>query len=137
MNQIGLVSLACDKPLVMADYRKDRELGAFILIDRLTNQTAALGVIEPAAPTAAEFNIAPAVEPSFLARIATRMDDSDIALSVVLSSGVYVLTGNQWAAGAVLTTDVVLRPLMAELRSRARAHVERGLDDGNESGAGI
>jgi sulfate adenylyltransferase subunit 1 (EFTu-like GTPase family) len=42
MNQIGFVSLACDKALVMADYRQDRDLGAFILIDRLTNQTAAL-----------------------------------------------------------------------------------------------
>ncbi len=137
MNQIGFVSLACDKALVIADYRQDKDLGAFILIDRLTNQTAALGVIEPAAPAAAEFNIAPAVEPSLFARVSARMNASDAALSVALSSGVYVLTANPWAAGAVLATDLVLRPLVAELRAKARARNEGGPDDNNESGAGI
>ncbi len=49
MNGIGVVQLAFDKPLVVADYATNRELGAFILIDRVTNQTVALGVIEPEA----------------------------------------------------------------------------------------
>ena len=53
MNQIGLASLVCDKPLVVARDAGDRELGSFILIDRLSNQTAALGVIDlDAAPPA-------------------------------------------------------------------------------------
>jgi bifunctional enzyme CysN/CysC len=49
MNGIGVVELAFDRPLVVADYATNRELGAFILIDRATNQTVALGVIEPEA----------------------------------------------------------------------------------------
>lgn len=49
MNGIGVVRLAFDRPLVAADYATNRELGAFILIDRATNQTVALGVIEPEA----------------------------------------------------------------------------------------
>ena len=137
MNQIGFVSLACDKALVMADYRQDRDLGAFILIDRITNQTAALGVIDPAGHAAAEYNIAATVEPNLLARIFARIEASDVALSVALSAGVYVLTANPWAVGAVSVTDLVLRPLVTELLSKART---RRIDDSNhdnESGAGI
>jgi hypothetical protein len=47
MNEIGVIDLVFDKPLVVTDYQTDRELGAFVLINRLTNQTVALGVIEP------------------------------------------------------------------------------------------
>jgi sulfate adenylyltransferase subunit 1 (EFTu-like GTPase family) len=35
-----------DAPLALARYRDNRELGSFILIDRLTNETVALGLIE-------------------------------------------------------------------------------------------
>jgi hypothetical protein len=49
MNGIGLVQLAFDMPLVVIDYATNRELGAFVLIDRATNRTVALGVIEPEA----------------------------------------------------------------------------------------
>ena len=46
MNEIGLVSLSLDKPLVMTDYLDNRALGGFILIDKLTNMTAAIGLID-------------------------------------------------------------------------------------------
>ncbi len=46
MNEIGLVSLSLDKPLVMSDYLDNRALGGFILIDKLTNMTAAIGLID-------------------------------------------------------------------------------------------
>ena len=49
MNEIGLVDLVFDKPLVATDYQASRELGSFILIDRMTNHTVALGVIDPEA----------------------------------------------------------------------------------------
>ncbi len=137
MNQIGVVSLTCDKSLVMADYRQDRDLGAFILIDRLTNQTAALGVVEPSVATPATSHIAPAVEPSLITRVSARMDAGDAALSVALAAGVYALTENPWAAGAVLVTDLLIRPLAAELRVKARERHATGPDDKNESGAGI
>ncbi len=47
MNGIGVVELVVDKPLVATAYTANRELGAFILIDRATNHTVALGVVEP------------------------------------------------------------------------------------------
>ena len=121
----------------MADYRQDRDLGAFILIDRLTNQTAALGVVEPAIATTETTQIAPAAEPSLISRVGARMSAGDALLSVALSSGIYALTGNPWAAGAVLATDVVARPILAEMRDKIRPRHIEPADGNNESGAGI
>ena len=137
MNQIGFVSLACDKALVMADYRQDRDLGAFILIDRLTNQTAALGVIEPAVAVAAETSIALAVAPSLWARIGPHLDAGDAVLSVALAMGVYILSTSAPAAAAVLVTDLVLRPTLGFARTQARAKAAPGTDENIDSGAGI
>ena len=46
LNEIGVVSIALDRALVAAPYRQNRDLGAFILVDRTTNQTVALGVVD-------------------------------------------------------------------------------------------
>jgi bifunctional enzyme CysN/CysC len=45
-NGIGRVRLTTGRPLVATLYRENRDLGGFILVDRLTNATVALGVIE-------------------------------------------------------------------------------------------
>jgi bifunctional enzyme CysN/CysC len=48
LNEIGVADIVFDRPLVTADYASDRELGALVLVDRMTNQTVALGVVERA-----------------------------------------------------------------------------------------
>jgi bifunctional enzyme CysN/CysC len=45
LNAIGVATFATDKPLVFEPYADNRELGGFILIDRLTNATVAAGMI--------------------------------------------------------------------------------------------
>jgi len=45
LNAIGVVNLATDRPLVFEPYTENRELGAFILIDKLSNATIAAGLI--------------------------------------------------------------------------------------------
>jgi bifunctional enzyme CysN/CysC len=45
LNSIGVVNLATDRPVVFEPYTENRELGAFILIDKLTNGTIAAGLI--------------------------------------------------------------------------------------------
>jgi len=45
VNGIALVTLRLDRPVAMALYDEDRDLGGFILIDRITNATAALGMV--------------------------------------------------------------------------------------------
>ncbi|PSC05139.1 sulfate adenylyltransferase subunit CysN [Alsobacter soli] len=49
MNEIGLVTVALDRPVALTDYRGDRELGAFILVDRVTGDTVALGLVDAGA----------------------------------------------------------------------------------------
>jgi bifunctional enzyme CysN/CysC len=44
-NAIGVANLATDKPLVFEPYEKSRELGGFILIDKISNATVAAGML--------------------------------------------------------------------------------------------
>jgi bifunctional enzyme CysN/CysC len=45
LNGIGVADLWTDVPLVFAPYGESRELGGFILIDRVTNETVGAGLI--------------------------------------------------------------------------------------------
>ncbi len=45
LNEVGFCNLAATAPLAFDPYQKNRATGAFILIDRLTNATAAAGMI--------------------------------------------------------------------------------------------
>ena len=46
LNEIGLCNLATTTPVELDPYSDNRETGAFILIDRFTNATAAAGMID-------------------------------------------------------------------------------------------
>jgi bifunctional enzyme CysN/CysC len=45
LNSIGVANLVTDKPIVFEPYDTNRELGAFILINKLTNATVAAGML--------------------------------------------------------------------------------------------
>ena len=45
LNQIGVAVIATDRPLVFEPYADSRDLGGFILIDKLSNATLAAGMI--------------------------------------------------------------------------------------------
>jgi bifunctional enzyme CysN/CysC len=45
LNDIGLCTLALDVPIAFEPYAANRDLGGFILIDRMTNETAGAGMI--------------------------------------------------------------------------------------------
>jgi bifunctional enzyme CysN/CysC len=45
LNEIGFCSLSTAEPVAFDPYTKSRDTGAFILIDRFTNETAAAGMI--------------------------------------------------------------------------------------------
>ena len=45
LNAIGVTTLSTDRPLVFEPYAQSRDLGGFILIDRLTNATVAAGLL--------------------------------------------------------------------------------------------
>ena len=46
MNDIGVVNLSTDRPLPFETYARCRRLGAFILVDRITNETVGAGMID-------------------------------------------------------------------------------------------
>ncbi|CAB4786548.1 unannotated protein [freshwater metagenome] len=46
MNEIGLVEIATDIPMVLQPYTQSREFGNFILVDRLTLKTVGAGMIQ-------------------------------------------------------------------------------------------
>jgi bifunctional enzyme CysN/CysC len=45
LNAIGLTNLSTDKPLVFQSYESSRDLGGFILIDKMSNATVAAGLL--------------------------------------------------------------------------------------------
>ncbi len=45
LNAIGVATLSTDRPIVFEPYADSRELGGFILIDRMTNATVAAGLL--------------------------------------------------------------------------------------------
>ncbi len=47
LNEIATAQLRFDRALPISLYRDNRDLGGFILIDRITNETVAFGMIEP------------------------------------------------------------------------------------------
>jgi bifunctional enzyme CysN/CysC len=45
LNAIGVANLSTDKPLIFEPYETSRELGGFILIDKISNATVAAGML--------------------------------------------------------------------------------------------
>ena len=45
LNAIGVVNIATDRQIPFAPYEEDRDLGGFILIDKMTNATVAAGML--------------------------------------------------------------------------------------------
>ena len=45
LNAIGVATLSTDRPIVFEPYAKSRDLGGFILVDRITNATVAAGLL--------------------------------------------------------------------------------------------
>jgi bifunctional enzyme CysN/CysC len=59
LNEIAFCNLALDRPIAFDPYAENRDLGGFILIDRMTNATAACGMIAFALRRAANIHWRP------------------------------------------------------------------------------
>ena len=157
MNEIGLVTLAFDKPLVATDYVDNRDLGGFILIDKLTNMTAAIGLIDSRADIRAAAPQA-VVDESFDQRLtrlryefAHRIGDPgslkrrNLARSMSWRACSFVLVFViAWAlldrsdvALALAGADLIVRPLLRAIHDRLWKRSEPAEPDAVDSGAGI
>jgi bifunctional enzyme CysN/CysC len=127
MNEIALAEIAIDRPMVSEDYARDRELGAFVLIDRMTNQTVALGVVE-AGPVSLRGHSATQSPDAAKPRLAwTATQDRRrvfaILLSPVLNAAalwglLMALSDNATLATTVSLAQIVLRPVLDRLVGR-------------------
>jgi sulfate adenylyltransferase large subunit len=132
LNEIGLATLQFDRPMIFADYRDNRDLGGFILIDRITNETVAFGLIDrqaglaPAAQEEVEASDAGVAQ--VLSRIAAELREK---LAPAATSGVLVglgamLFGASPATGVMLgLADAALRPLATAIYADFRQYVAR------------
>jgi len=130
MNGIGLATLTLDRQLAVLDYTHSRELGGFILIDRLSNQTVAFGFVEThkTQDKARSITEAGAVSRAVLRLVGWRGAQERRAwfeaASWRLASGLFVfavvaLSTGQWGLAAVLALgDIALRPLLKGLHAR-------------------
>ena len=155
INEIGRVTVAFDRPPVTVPYTENRELGAFILIDQLTSETVALGLVrdvggdEPKPALVLPAGKAPnALTRARLAWLGTdaRQNPARVAgvvrfraLAAVLVAGAGFLFGLGWlAAGALGVADFVVRPLLRSLVDRTERKPEPPQDPTTVvDGAGI
>ncbi len=56
LNEIGVCTISLDQPIAFDPYDENRETGGFILIDRLTNNTVGLGLLDFALRRAANIH---------------------------------------------------------------------------------
>ncbi|SDF26920.1 sulfate adenylyltransferase subunit 1 [Bosea robiniae] len=132
MNGIGLVTLRLDRPLVSLPYAQSHQLGGFILIDRISNETVAFGFVEPAegeARQAVGEGGALAQAKRGVLRVVGRRGTPDrrawlagISWRVLSTAGLFaaafVLTANAAASLALAFGDILLRPGLRALHMR-------------------
>jgi len=114
MNEIGKVVIGLDKALVATLYSESRDLGSFILIDPLTNETVALGIVT-ALPTEHATMALPGTTGSQAARTSWWSDKVTIyrAVAAVLIGIAALLLGLPlWAAIVLGVVDFLIRPLL-------------------------
>lgn len=155
MNGVALVTLAFDKPLVVSDYKTNKMLGGFILIDRFSNETVAIGMIDQTADISAL--VAPeavAAPLGFADRLRLRFEKfagvagskarkrvhAEIAWRALTAAVLFLIA---WAisrrpavALAIAFVDLIARPLLYSLHRRYWGPRLRG-GDTNDSGGGI
>jgi bifunctional enzyme CysN/CysC len=152
-NGIGIVTLHLDRAIPLARYSDIRDLGGLILIDRVSNQTVALGVIsdllEPGTAASSLLGkTGSADQPSVTDTILIRWLGPDwrhaigpavswrLGTAALLGAGLYALTGRPGLALGVAVADLLARPVLrlvhsALWRGRGRnPRPELGVDGG-------
>lgn len=118
LNGIGRVSLTLDRPVALMDYAASPDLGGFILIDRVSNETSAFGFVEPEQHPAGDRDeggrlILRVLGPEGSAKRRARLNlvTWRIASAVGMFAIVFALSISEVLAGAAALADLVMRPL--------------------------
>ncbi|GAU85244.1 sulfate adenylyltransferase subunit CysN [Bosea sp. BIWAKO-01] len=147
MNGIGLVTLRLDRPLATLPYQESRDLGGFILIDRISNETVAFGFVAAEPGAGRSLNPAEALGTADRLRQARnrligapgtpdrRLWWSAVSWRLLSTAGLFgaalVLTGRPGVSGVLALGDLALRPTLRGLHARLwQKHPSAALQDG-------
>lgn len=128
MNGLGAVSLSLETPMVALDYEADRDLGAFILIDRLTLQTVALGLVtmgfapserNKSTPIRTFLHAALADDRIAHRRSLAKAVSWRVIGSIVTFGIAFALTSSFAIAGAIALIEIALKTLLYYAHERA------------------
>jgi bifunctional enzyme CysN/CysC len=153
-NGLARAELQIDRAIAVATYAENRALGALVLIDRITNQSVAMGVVladEPSDPAINHIRRTRVVATRSMVRSAlNRMLGGEwrerlgpavswrFGMAACFGLGIYLVTSNGLLAAGVALSDAALRPVLwrghAALWRWWRARTLRGL---NLDGGGI
>jgi bifunctional enzyme CysN/CysC len=132
LNEIGLASLRFDRPMVFSDYRDNRDLGGFILIDRITNETVAFGLIDRQAPLSsaalAEPETAEENVEAIWPRLALELREKLVPALVsggLVGLGALLFGASPATAVTLGLADAALRPLLHGLYGDYRVYSAR------------
>ncbi len=156
MNSVALVTLALDKKLAVADYTSNKMLGGFILIDRFSNETAAIGMMTLSGDVNALVTqeISGATTLSATAQLRLRFEkmagvagsrtrwrfQAELAWRALTAVTLFVIawafSGNAGIAALIAAIDLIVRPLLYTLHRKYWMARWRAADT-NDSGGGI
>ncbi len=126
MNGIGIAHLTLDRMIFAADYRQTRDLGGLILIDRITNETVAFGLVESGPDDEPQRSLAEKahalglfVAGSLFGNPSEPLERSladrlswAVTGAIILGAVVYVISGNAALSFGVAAIDFVVRPVL-------------------------
>ena len=127
LNEIALASLRFDRPMILARYAENRDLGGFILIDRFTNETVAFGLIEQAGAAAAE-TLAPLGEETEASMLWPALRHKllpSVVSGAAVGLGAFLLGAGPATAVLLGLADAALRPLAHALIGDYRVYAEK------------
>ncbi|MDB5507993.1 MAG: hypothetical protein JWL93_462 [Hyphomicrobiales bacterium] len=146
LNEIGLADITLDRKLAALPFDEDKILGGFILIDRNSHATLAMGFVErlvepePANGSAIPRNwiIALMGLPGSEARSRfLRASSWRLGSAALLGGGIAAITASPGLGLVVGVADAAVRPLLSALHRGLWNRLVRADRDLNESGAGI
>lgn len=117
-NSIGTAKVEISKPLLIDEYKKDKELGAFILIDKITNETLALGMIQSIETNAPKTGFMKGLAHKILPNHANPVASAQYLFSwrlfsiAVFPALALAVFKSWWAFAAVFIFELMIRPLL-------------------------
>ncbi len=146
-NELAVVRLRLDRPLAVAAYATLPALGAFILVDKVTHETAAMGTVLGEAASAQRPRLQLVGQSFEQAMVRTYGGDWRrnlvpattwrVGSALLLGVVVGVLTGHPGYAAAAAAADAFLRPLLRHLHRSLWGRWNRRRDPLVENGGGI